>query len=144
MPSENQENTSEKRFSHISVGNGAPDNTTAPSFDDEEVFDIGRPLTEQEGGYCPGAAGDPEIRIDAPSDRAASVAPDSEGRVSNHQVRDVGEGDRFVEDAENAPDYGIDDLPPMSFMQKIVLFALVAILVVVGAWLFNFYIGGSA
>jgi len=123
MSSENNEGSEGKRFSHISV-----DQTprTSTSFDDEEVFDIGgasEPASpvypaEQRGGY--------------------GSAPTPPERQHRH-----GAAERFDERTSDDPDYSVDDLPPMSGIQKVVLFVVIAIVVVVGAWLFNYYTGGS-
>lgn len=101
------------RFSHITIGQTSQEPSRNPSLDDEEeVIEIGTPSAGQ-----PGVSYESSVQ----SDRASELA------------------DGYLEeDAEN-PDYTVDDLPPMSLMQKIILLVMLVVLAIAGMWIFNYY-----
>ena len=160
----NENSSEDSRFSHITVGQTTPSHRSdASHYDDEEVFDIGGSRGSSNTGQS-GSAGYEEdngvwgtaqqaapqghsadsahsTRRAQPQQRSRRSQEDDSAarRRSRTEERDAGE--RRADDED--PDYGLDDLPPMSLMQKIILFALIVIVVVVAAYLFSYFMGVS-
>ena len=107
------------KYTHITVDQG-----NEPA-DDEELIEIGSPEAAQ------------------PVSQKAEAVPESPTETSEGGKHVSGAKKLAKKIDEEEPDYSLDDIPPMSVAQKIVIFCVIVLLVLAGWWIFKYYFGIS-
>lgn len=110
----------EGRYAHIKVNAPSMD-AQAGALDEDELIEIGVPSRGE--STTDGASG---------GQRDASEGVQGDGNPPGGEHTPVEEAD---------VDYSLDDLQPMPVTQKVILFVLIALVVVGGAWIFNYFTG---